>query len=143
MTAPDPALLEEFAGRFIEPAGEGVTIRDPDVEFDEEPDLDDEMRARAQALIDAIDPDGPDEPGMVTAAAGADVVPNRDQLKHYWTRGKGLARWAASPRPWTTLVKLLTKHVGKERAKRFASRWFIQVFGHPAGGQRRGHAGPG
>lgn len=50
-------------------------------------------------------------------------------LKHYWTRGAGLARWATNPHPWTTLVALLTKHVGPIRAKGLASNYFHTVFG--------------
>lgn len=66
-------------------------------------------------------------------ALGADVTPGHDQLHHYWTRGKGLAKWRGSPKPWTTLVALLTEHVGPQKAKVFASRWFIEVFGYAAG----------
>ncbi len=32
------------------------------------------------------------------------------KLWEYWTRGKGLARWADSPRPWTTLRAALSKY---------------------------------
>jgi len=70
----------------------------------------------------------------VTAAAGRDVTPGHEQLHHYWTRDpEGLAKWADSPTPWTTLVAHLTPHVGPERAKRFASKWFQEVFGFAAG----------
>lgn len=89
----------------------------------------------------------------VAAAAGHDVTPGHDELHHYWTRGEGLAKWADSPTPWTTLVALLTKHVGPLKAKTFASRWFIEVFGFAAGSDKnrvmhgkppRGHlVGPG
>lgn len=66
-------------------------------------------------------------------AAGKDVTPGNDELHHYWTRGKGLAKWKGSPKPWTTLVALLTRHVGPQKAKVFASRWFYEVFGFYAG----------
>jgi hypothetical protein len=69
----------------------------------------------------------------VQAAAGHDVTPGHDELHHYWTRGEGLAKWAESPTPWTTLVAHLTKYVGPEKAKVFASRWFKEVFGFYAG----------
>lgn len=85
--------------------------------------------------------------------AGADVTPGHDELHHYWTVGKGRGQWVASPKPWTTLVALLTPHVGAAKAKVFASRWFIEVFGFAAGSDKnrvlhgqppRGHkVGPG
>lgn len=85
-------------------------------------------------------------------AAGHDTTPGRDELHHYWLT-KGLPKWADSPRPWTTLVALLTPHVGPLRAKIFASRWFIEHFGFAAGSDQnrvihgkppRGHlVGPG
>lgn len=59
-----------------------------------------------------------------------------DYLHRYWTKGPGLAKWAESPRPWTTLVAHLTKFVGLAKAKEFASRWFIQVFGYAAGSDK-------
>lgn len=70
-----------------------------------------------------------------TRLAGKDVTPGHDQLHHYWTRGEGREKWVHSPKPWTTLVALLSRHpeVGPERAKTFASRWFIEVFGYAAG----------
>lgn len=90
---------------------------------------------------------------LITRAAGHDVTPGHDELHHYWTRGPGLAKWAESPKPWTTLVAHLTKYVGPEKAKIYASRWFIEVFhfaagsdlnrvthGHPPRGHR---VGPG
>ncbi len=72
----------------------------------------------------------------VARAAGKDVKPGHDELHHYWTRGEGLAKWAGSPKPWTTLVALLTPHVGPAKAKVFASRWFIEVKGYAAGSDR-------
>jgi ADP-ribosyltransferase exoenzyme/putative peptidoglycan binding protein len=69
----------------------------------------------------------------VTRALGHDVTPGHDELHHYWTRGEGLAKWAESPKPWTTLVAHLTKYVGPEKAKIYASRWFIEVFHFAAG----------
>jgi len=67
------------------------------------------------------------------ADRGADTTPGHDELHHYWTKGPGLAKWAESPTPWTTLVAHLTKYVGPEKAKVYASRWFIEVFGFAAG----------
>lgn len=89
----------------------------------------------------------------VAAALGHDTTPGHDELHHYWVAGDGLAKWRESPKPWTTLVALLTPHVGPEKAKVYASRWFIEVFGYAAGSDKnrvahghppRGHlVGPG
>lgn len=61
----------------------------------------------------------------------ADANPtNNDQLKHYWTKDpRGLAKWAASPHPWTSLYHHLVKFMNPEMAKRVASQWFHDVFG--------------
>jgi hypothetical protein len=107
---------------------------------EEDPTLD-EIRALA------------DEDDELDRAAGQDVTAGHDELHHYWTRGEGLAKWSGSPKPWTTLVAHLAKHVGLRKAKIFASRWFIEVKGYAAGSDRnrvehghppRGHrVGPG
>jgi hypothetical protein len=93
---------------------------------------------------DWADLENSDPDDEVQAAAGHDVTPGREQLHHYWTRGKGLARWVASPHPWTTLVALLSEHVSSAKAKRFASKWFKEVFGIWPG-ERKGKnpVGPG
>jgi len=54
---------------------------------------------------------------------------DRERLHHYWTRGKGLAKWIGSPHPWTTLYHHLRKYVGSERAKRMAAEWVHEVTG--------------
>lgn len=77
--------------------------------------------------------DFPEASTAVRAAAGHDVTPGHDELHHYWTVGEGRHLWVDSPEPWTTLVALLTEHVGPEKAKVFASRWFIEVKGYAAG----------
>ncbi|WCZ36987.1 hypothetical protein [Corynebacterium heidelbergense] len=66
------------------------------------------------------------------------------KLEHYWTRGPGLARWATNTHPWTSLVALLTPHVGPAMAPRLASTYFHTVFGYWPG-HRQGHnpTGPG
>lgn len=70
----------------------------------------------------------------VEAAAGKDVTPGHDQLHHYWTQDpEGLSKWIDSPTPWTTLVAHLTRHVGPEKAKIFASKWLHEVTGMWAG----------
>jgi hypothetical protein len=67
-----------------------------------------------------------------------------NQLKHYWTKGKGLARWRAHPHPWTKLRNLLLKHVGPGRAERMASDWFHEVFGYWPGHRKGSNkTGPG
>lgn len=58
---------------------------------------------------------------------------DHDVLHHYWTKGKGLAKWVGSPHPWTTLKDHLAKYVGEERAKRMANEWFHEVFGYYPG----------
>jgi len=72
----------------------------------------------------------------VAAAAGHDVTPGHDQLHHFWTVGKGRRLWVDSPKPWTTLVALLTKYVGPLKARTFASRWYIEVKGYAAGSDK-------
>ena len=93
----------------------------------DDPDLD-EIEAWAEE-----DPDDFDDEVVERAAAGHDVTLGHDELHHYWTRGQGLAKWVGSPKPWTTLVAHLTKYVGPIKAKIYASRWFIEVFGFAAG----------
>ena len=77
-------------------------------------------------LIDVADNEVPDYPDaeLVAAAAGD------DELKRYWL-GDGLHRWADKPHPWRTLYKLILGKVKNvEKAKRIASRWYIDHFGH-------------
>jgi phage portal protein BeeE len=52
-----------------------------------------------------------------------------NELKQYWTKGEGLAKWAESPQPWTSLYHHLLKFLGPGRAKRTATEWFHDVFG--------------
>lgn len=80
-------------------------------------------------------PKGGPIPTMASASR-AQTDHDDEQLHHYWTRGEGLAKWADGPTPWTTLVAHLTPHVGAERAKVYASRWFIEVKGYAAGSDR-------
>ena len=54
---------------------------------------------------------------------------NARKLKQYWTKGPGLAKWAASPHPWTTLVALLSKYMSTRHAQGLASNYFKEVFG--------------
>lgn len=74
---------------------------------------------------------------VASRAAGHDTTVGHDELHHYWTKDpEGLAKWVDSPTPWTTLVGLLTEHVGPEKAKVFASRWFFEHFGFYSGSDK-------
>jgi hypothetical protein len=71
---------------------------------------------------------------------GAEVIPiggareavghgNAAELHKYWTKGEGLAKWAESPHPWTTLYGHLRKYIpDDDKAKRTAAQWFFDVF---------------
>ena len=65
-------------------------------------------------------------------------------LKRYWTKGPGLAKWATSPKPYTTLVALLSKYMTPNQAKGLAANYFKAVFGIWPG-ERKGSnkLGPG
>ncbi|UQN30669.1 hypothetical protein [Brachybacterium kimchii] len=69
---------------------------------------------------------------------------SRGYLKWYWTKGEGLAKWAASPTPYRTLVAHLAKYMSLPMAKRTAANWFKAVFGIWPG-ERKGKnpLGPG
>ena len=65
-------------------------------------------------------------------------------LKRYWTRGPGLAKWATSPHPYTTLVTLLSKYMTPNHAKGLAANYFKAVFGlWPGERKGRNKLGPG
>jgi phage portal protein BeeE len=75
---------------------------------------------------------------------GDERAHNDEQLHHYWTKGKGLAKWAGSPHPWTTLKNHLVKYVGLNRAKRMAAQWHHEVFGiWPGEKKGKNPVGPG
>jgi 2'-5' RNA ligase len=87
---------------------------------------------------DATDPYSADP--MLVAAAGMDD----DQLKKYWLRGDGLKRWADAAHPWTTLYRLILKHVkDPDKAKRIASDWYRAHFGHMPNQKKGVKAGAG
>jgi hypothetical protein len=54
-----------------------------------------------------------------------DEVERANQLKEYWLRGEGAARWTT----WTQLYNHLVEHVGSERAKRIAAEWYHERYG--------------
>jgi hypothetical protein len=62
----------------------------------------------------------------------ADLHPGdggKNNLKTYWTKGPGLAKWATKPHPWTALYHHLLKYLPEEEAKRTAAQWFHDVTG--------------
>lgn len=97
---------------------------------------------RSRDLLEEIDLDVVEE--VRTRGLDDETRAVGNQLKHYWTRGEGLAKWATKPHPWTALFRHLRKHVGSARAKRIASQWFKEVFGIWPG-ERKGQnpVGPG
>lgn len=63
-------------------------------------------------------------------AREAEGLRDGKELHAYWTRGEGVAKWAESPRPWTTLHEHLKKYIpDDDEAKRTAAQWFHDVFG--------------
>lgn len=58
---------------------------------------------------------------------------NAARLKRYWTEDpEGLAKWAHSRHPWTTLRNHLLKYIhDPAEADRTAAAWFKDVFGYP------------
>ena len=150
---PDPAAVErqnELFDLYNNWPGDG------------DPDDDPEFVAQARDIMGLPPLEGSDGSAArareldllgVTRALGHDVTPGHDELHHWWTKGPGLALWAGSPRPWTTLRDHLLKYLPPEEATRAASRWFIEVFGFASGSDKnrvlhgeppRGHVvGPG
>lgn len=55
------------------------------------------------------------------------------ELHAYWTRGEGLAKWAESPTPWTTLHEHLSEFLSGDKLDRTTSQWFHDVKGYWAG----------
>jgi len=69
-------------------------------------------------------------------AAGADTHPGGEELKHWALHTpEGLAHWATKPHPWTELYQFLLRKMKGDvaKAKKTASRWFIEHFGYAAG----------
>jgi hypothetical protein len=83
--------------------------------------------------------DDPDALAPVGPFLRADTHPgDAGQLKKYWLHGEGLKKWATKPHPWTALYHHILKHVGNpEKAKRIASQWYHDHFGHWPG-ERKG-----
>jgi hypothetical protein len=53
---------------------------------------------------------------------------NAATLRHYWTKGEGLVKWAGSPTPFRTLVSHLVKYVKDPEG--LAAEYYHDVFGH-------------
>jgi len=83
-----------------------------------------ERLERARGLVAARLPLLPLEPPPF-----AERADGGQSLKHYWTKGAGLKKWATKPHPWTALYNQLKKHMPAAQAKRVASQWFHDVFG--------------
>jgi hypothetical protein len=62
-------------------------------------------------------------PGVVDRSPGA------SRLRDYWTKGEGLAKWSTNAHPWTTLERLLRKHIeNPQLRKATTTRWYYIVF---------------
>lgn len=118
-------------------AGEPVEV----VSEDGEPPIDPEIQAAVIARL-GIDLDADDDEDEYTRIMAAAI--DGDEFQAYWTRGKGLARWAGGLHPWTTLVRLLRKHKKIRDPKALAAHYFHVVFGFWPG-HRKGEnpVGPG
>ncbi|AVP71232.1 hypothetical protein [Prescottella equi] len=62
-------------------------------------------------------------------------------LDRYWTKGKGLARWAISAHPYTTLVReLQSEKVPEKYVHGLAAKYYHAVFrvwpGDHSGGKK-------
>jgi hypothetical protein len=151
MTDPDEVELLEAWGDRMDGNYQVVVLREPrggpvvqranyDEPDENDPgDPDNEMRARAQSRMDDIDDEGdePEDEYEAYRAASMDTHPGGERLHLWWTKGPGLRRWVGSPHPWTTLYRQLLEKVGNPgKAKRMASRWFIEVFGYAAGSDK-------
>lgn len=81
---------------------------------------------------------------LLTALGVLEERERDDHFLHkYWTQDpRGLAKWVTSGRPWTTLVKHLTKHVGRARAEQMAAKWHHEVLGFWPGGKRKDTVAP-
>lgn len=113
------------AGAYAEHAAiSGVRSAAEDEPDDEQTEESRERLARARGLVAARLPLLPLEPPPFQRADS-----DGSNLKQYWTKGPGLAKWAKSPHPWTALYNHLKKHMPAAKAKRVASQWFHDVFG--------------
>ncbi len=99
------------------------------------------------AELDVPDGDADDRDELATAIEEAAEARRRggrdagaERLHHYWTKGKGRAKWVGKPHPWTELYKHLLKHMhgDDDLARRTAATWYHDVHGKwPTEGHRR------
>lgn len=61
---------------------------------------------------------------------------NAEQLKTYWTKGEGLAKWADARQPFYALVKHLKKYVTDPEG--LAAEYYHAVFGRWPGPKFKG-----
>lgn len=95
----------------------------------------DSPEANPDDVAQVVDDSTPPKPPGVAVPISEAVRKrgNAKQLKDYWTKGEGLAKWADTPRPWTALHAELAKYMPDEEAKKTAGEWFQDVFGFAAG----------
>lgn len=108
----------------------------------------DRLRSAAEPYLDAGLPELPPTADEMRALATI-----AEEGHKYWTKGEGLAKWAPTPHPWTSLYHHLIKFMNPDEAKRTATEWFHEVFGFYPGSDTnrvthgkppRGHlVGPG
>lgn len=90
-------------------------------------DADDPGQDPAIVWFDESDVLGDDEMVADPDARVADV--SGFNLKQYWTAGPGLAKWRASPTPWRTLRRFLSKYLSGRKLDATTSSWYRIVFG--------------
>lgn len=66
-------------------------------------------------------------------AAGVEATPkdveSTERLKAYWAFGEGRAKWAESPKPFTTLHALLSKYVHGHQLDGLTANIFHMALG--------------
>jgi hypothetical protein len=124
--------LAPEASRSLTPTEEDEVSRadDDEPEVDDVSDDDDDFDPEIDYHVSCID--WGDDEAERSEFDEDDIVRamDRNQLKHYWTVGKGLRKWLGHPHPWTALYRHLRKYVGAERAKRMAAQWVHDVTGN-------------
>jgi hypothetical protein len=80
---------------------------------------------------------------VATARPDATANPKpgtRGYLKWWWTKGPGLARWARTAHPWTSLRRQLGEHITDKSPAvidAITSAWYREVFGRLPGRKRK------
>jgi HK97 family phage portal protein len=98
----------------------------PEHAADDELDADREWLPGEQ---EAFLTDPPALPSALYGAEVADRAADAGALKRYWTVGPGLAKWRASPTPWRTLRRFLSKYLSGAKLDATVSAWYRLVFG--------------